>query len=268
MSAAIAAGMLAGGHPAVQFGTGDHLVVLPGLSLGNALPGGFTRRAYAWGFRGLADRYRVSIVQRPTGLPASVSTQDLADSYAEAIRSIGAAHIVGFSTGGMIAQQLVIRHPQIARTLTLVVSGPRLSEQGRTIVRRWLGLAENREWRVLRGDMASVAVDGGFAQWVARHTVGAVSGDPSPVDVADFVDTGKAVLAHDATAGLAALQVPTQLIAGTEDPFFDAREVRGTAAAIPNGALHLYDGSGHGVPKQHGSDLQRRIVRFTSAHQQ
>ena len=93
----------------------------------------------------------------------------MAADYAAVLeQEIGPSHLMGFSTGGEIAQYVAIDHPASVRSLILVVSACRLSEAGREICERWQALATRGRWRELRADMASVAVSGETNKRLAR----------------------------------------------------------------------------------------------------
>jgi pimeloyl-ACP methyl ester carboxylesterase len=53
--------------------------------------------------------------------PAEFSVVDLADDVTALLDPLGwqSAHVLGFSLGGMVAQELVLRHPERVRTLIL-----------------------------------------------------------------------------------------------------------------------------------------------------
>jgi pimeloyl-ACP methyl ester carboxylesterase len=84
--------------------------------------------AEAWQFQldGLADRYRLTAYDNRgmgrTPLPAEpFSVATMADDAATLLRALDvpAAHVAGFSGGSVIAQELVLRHPGLVRSLVL-----------------------------------------------------------------------------------------------------------------------------------------------------
>jgi pimeloyl-ACP methyl ester carboxylesterase len=259
---AATAGVLADRFPYVRFGSGPRtIVILPGMALDNTPHGGLTARAYARGFARLAAGHTVYIVNRGRGLADGAQTRDIAADYARFLGDLGPFSVVGLSTGGMIAQYLALDHPDLVDRLVLVVAGSRIAPAGREILQRWRSLATEQRWRDLRGDLATAVVDGRFAQRLAG-AVGALTGGkpPAGTDVADFLTTVDADLAHDATTDLAGLSRPTMVIGGAVDPFFPAESLHLTAAAIPGATLRVHDGVGHGLPKRHGRLLQEQIL--------
>ena len=67
---------------------------------------------------------------------------------------------------------------------------------------------------------------------------------------------------HDTTGRLNEISAPTLIIGGTEDPFFSESILRETAEKIPDGTLYVYDGVGHGVPKERKRRYENDTLRF------
>ncbi|WRH64423.1 MAG: alpha/beta hydrolase [Fuscovulum sp.] len=75
---------------------------------------------------------REVILYDPRGCASSTGTpraliEDMADDAAQVIRALGLAQVdvLGFSLGGMIAQDLTLRHPGLVRRLMLLGTQPR-----------------------------------------------------------------------------------------------------------------------------------------------
>jgi pimeloyl-ACP methyl ester carboxylesterase len=249
----------------VRIGRGPHpLLVVPGLALVDDPPSGLALSAYARGFRLLAADHTVYIVSRPRGLPAGAGTRDLAAAYAPLVRDElgGRVRLLGFSTGGLIAQHLALDHPDLVERVALVVTGTRLSPIGRDICTDWLASAAAGRWRELHGSLAAVAVDGRAAQWLARALLSRTGRTPTEQEAADFVTTVSADLAHDTRDALRGLRVPALVLGGARDPFFPGPVLQETAAAIPTSVLRVFPDRGHGVPKHCARRMQEQIVGF------
>jgi pimeloyl-ACP methyl ester carboxylesterase len=252
--------------PYVRIGSGSKpLVVLTGLALDNQAPGRLLARTYGYGFRRLASEHTLYIVRRGRGLAARATGGDIAADHADALgAALGSFRLMGLSTGGLIAQHLALDHPRLVERLILVVSGAYLSNRGRDICRRWRDLAERRQWRRLRAELAAAAVDGPVKQRLAGAVTSVFAGGraPTPAEAADFRTLIDADLAHDTSERLAGLHVPTLVVGGSDDPFFPDLVLRATAAAIPDASLRVYPGVGHGLPKHHGRRLQDDVLAF------
>jgi len=263
-----AIGMLGGSFPYVLFGGGSEpLVVLPGLAFDNDAPTATQARLYGWSMRRLAAGRTVTVLRRPRGIASAstgeLGTADIADLYASVLgEQPGPVDVMGLSTGGLIAQHLALRHPELVRRLVLVVSGARMAEAGRQICQTWLVQVEQQDWRALRGGLLASAVDGRSAQRLAK-LLGGSSRPPDPRDVADFVATVRADLRHDTSAALPGMAVPTLVLGGRDDPFFPEPVLRATAALA--GATAAVHAGGHGVPKHHSRWLQDQVTAFLTS---
>jgi pimeloyl-ACP methyl ester carboxylesterase len=107
--------------------------------------------AEAWQFQldGLADRYRLTAYDNRgmgrTPLPAEpFSVATMADDAAALLRALDvpAAHVTGFSGGSVIAQELVLRHPGLVRSLVLASTWARPDAYFRAAAKFWRWLPE------------------------------------------------------------------------------------------------------------------------------
>jgi len=261
-----AVGMLGSRFPYLRFGEGPQpLILLPGLSFDNDSPSAAEARLYGWSMRRLAAGRTVTVLRRPRGIASassnSLDTADIADRYASVLTGEpGPVDVLGLSTGGLVAQQLALRHPALVRRLVLAVTGARIAEAGRRICQAWLVQSQRQDWRGVRGTLTASAVDGRTAQRLAR-LLGGSGRPPDPRDVADFEATVRADLRHDTSETLRGLTVPTLVLGGREDPFFPEPDLMATAAQIPDARLAIHAG-GHGVPKHHSGWLQEQVTAF------
>jgi len=221
------------------------------------------------GFGRFAKNYTVYVSNRRRGMPPGYTTRDMARDYARVIEDeLGPSHLMGFSTGGSMAQYVALDHPEALQSVVLVVSACRLSEEGREICERWQALAREGRWGELRADMASVAVSSETNKRLARAFI-KVFGRfvlKVPSDPQDFLTTLEADLGHDTTGRLGEISAPSLVIGGSEDPFFSEDLLRETAEKIPDATLHLYEGVGHGVPKERKRRYEEDALAFVGDH--
>src|SRR5262245_29070781 len=263
------AGLLLDEFPYIRIGNGPRpLLIIPGAEVNNAEPGFLTRQAMRAAFSRLARDHSVYIVHRKRGLPAAYSTTDMAADYARVLRAITpsgtAAQVIGFSTGGLIAQHLAVQSPELIERLVLVVTGVRLSPQGRGLVERWRALAEAQQWIELTTAMSEILLTGETSKRLLRgfmRLFGRLLVSP-PEHPQDFLATMNADLAHDTSALLPTLRMPTLVLAGDLDPFFPAPLLQETADLIPNAALIVYAGAGHGLTKTHKRRFEDDVLAF------
>jgi len=84
----------------------------------------------------------------------------------------------------------------------------------------------------------------------------------APSDPSDFLTTLEADLGHDTTGRLAEISAPTLILGGSEDPFYSEGLLRETAEGIPNAILRVYEGVGHGVPKERKRQYENDVLAF------
>ena len=190
------------------------------------------------------------------GAPYTVA--DMADDAAGLLDFLGvdAAHVVGASMGGMIAQELAIRHRQRVLTLTSIMSTTGAEGKGAPTQEAMEALITpaptEREAhlehavqmaRVIIGDSPEFPFDEERARVRAAR---AYDRSFYPQGMANHL---MAVLSSpDRTAKLRELDIPALVIHGSNDPLVQPDGGEATAAAIPNAEHLVIEGMGHALP--------------------
>jgi pimeloyl-ACP methyl ester carboxylesterase len=202
-----------------------------------------------------------------------------ADLVADAARvldghELPAAHVVGVSAGGALAQVLAIDHPERVRSLVLISTSSVLGDD-----RAPLPGPSNELMRFFEMPRPDVADrDAAVEHLVAYQRV--LAGGRRPFDeryARDLVrrDMSRArsypsAQNHEqidgATPGgrLADISAPTLVVHGTADPMFPPEHGEALAAAIPGARLLLIDGAGHGVEPTDWETLAGAIAGHTA----
>ncbi|MEP7299150.1 MAG: alpha/beta hydrolase [Burkholderiales bacterium] len=188
--------------------------------------------------------------------PYTVAT--MADDTAGLLDAMGlsSAHICGASMGGMIAQQLAVRHPLRVRSLTLIMTS--------SGARRLPGPSLR-----VRSALISRPKDSKNVQSVIEHYVKLYKliGSPGyPVDDAYLNErlgesvrrsyrprgTARQMVAiaadGDRSPLLGSIKIPTQIIHGADDPLVPVPAGRDLAAKIGGARIDVIDGMGHDLP--------------------
>jgi len=144
--------MFLGKFPYARFGDGpENLVILPGITLQNESPSRLDAWTYRLGFGRFARDRTVYVIKRRRGMLSHYTTRDMAADYARVMEEeLGPSHVMGFSTGGSIAQYVALDRPELVNNLILVVTASRMSEAGRETCERWrttgAGESSGRTW--------------------------------------------------------------------------------------------------------------------------
>jgi len=188
---------------------------------------------------------------------AAYTLDDMADDAVGLLDhlEIEAAHVVGASMGGMIAQTLAIRHPQRVLSVCSIMSttGDRTVGQARqeALAVLMTPVPQTRDAYIEFHINAFKAIgspgfqfDEEFLRWRAGATY-----DRS-VYPAGFRRQLAAIIASgDRTSKLGQISAPALVIHGSDDPLITVSGGEATARAIPGAELVVIQGMGHDLPK-------------------
>lgn len=205
-------------------------------------------------------------------LKSGYTLHDMADDALGLLSAlnIGAAHVIGASMGGMIAQIMAARAPRRVLSLTSIMSSSgRRSLPGPTRAARQALLRRPKR----SADRAQLI----------EHMVRTLRAIGSPayptpdrqlrqmMDVALRRNAGGAGTARqmmaiaasgDRVALLKTIACPTLVIHGAADPLVPLACGVDTAQTIPNAVLHVIEGMGHDLPPQ----LVERLLGLIDVH--
>ena len=198
----------------------------------------------------------------------------LSDMAADAVGlldhlGIAAAHVVGASMGGMIAQTIAIEHPDRVLTLTSIMSNTGNFEYGNARPEALAILMEpaatDRDAAIERGVRASKVIGSPehFDEESARKRA-AEAFDRSfyPVGI------GRQLIGIHASGSredaLRELTVPTLVIHGTDDPLVEVNGGERTAELIPDAELLLVEGMGHDLPPVFWGQVVEAVTRLAT----
>jgi pimeloyl-ACP methyl ester carboxylesterase len=205
--------------------------------------------------------------------PARYTLADMADDAAGLLErlELAPAHVVGASMGGMIAQTLAARRPELVRSLVSIMSNTGSRRSGQPS----LGI-----WSVLLRRAPSDR--DGFSEHMVRvfeaigspglprdlddiRTLAARSFDRDHDPAGPGRQLAAIIASGDRTAELRTIAAPTLVIHGSRDRLVAPSGGRATARAIPGAQLMVIPGMGHDLPRAAWPQILAAIAAHAAA---
>jgi pimeloyl-ACP methyl ester carboxylesterase len=204
-----------------------------------------------------------------TGADLVADAVGVLDAY-----GVPAAHVVGVSAGGALAQLLALGFPDRVLSLVLISTSPATPGE------RGLPSATARYTQFL----ATAEVDWSDQESVIEYLVDysrVLAGGERPFDeaavrelvrrdverarnIASSENHGVIAEGEVSSKPLSSIAVPTLVIHGTADPMFPAEHGQALAAEIPGARLLTLNGAGHGVERADWETIVRAIIGHTA----
>jgi len=268
-----------------EHGTGEPLLLVMGLG-GQlvAWPADWIQRWVDLGFRVIRfDDRDIGLSSKMPDLPPTLrrtvaaaasrklakSSYTISDMAADAVGlldylGIEAAHVVGVSMGGMIAQAMAIDQPPRVKSLTSIMSNTGDRRYGRvkaSLLRRLpKALARTPEEAIDKSVETFRLISGPhFDEDEVRHI--AELSLKRGFDPAGTARQAMAILASpDRTAGLRRVTAPTLVIHGLLDPLVMPSGGIATARAVPTSRLLMFPDMGHDLPRPRWDEIIDAIL--------
>jgi len=231
----------------MEAGAGDPLVLVMGFG-GDHLAWGLQIPVFAEKYRVIAfDNRGVGQTDAPD---QPYSTAMMADDTVGLMDALGIdrAHVCGVSMGGMIAQEIALRHPARVRTLQLHATLARPDAYMHALTDAWRHVrpkVEREEWLHTLGLWLFAPVTyterPQFVELVLQNALA----NPYPQSLVGFYRQGEAVRGHDTLDRLEQLRCPTLVSVADHDILVPPRFSHAIAQRVPGAELKIIAGAGH-----------------------
>jgi len=221
-------------------------------------------------------RHVITFDQR--GVGASTGTvpdtiESAADDAYAFITALGhtAIDVFSFSMGGMIAQDLVVKHPGLVRRLILTGTGPRggrdMDKVVRTtywdILRATLSRSDPKEFLFFNRDAEGKRAGKAFIRRLAERTLDR----DKPIGTKAFQTQLRAIqrFGRSTPSDLSAITQPTLIANGDNDRMVPSMLSADLHRRIAGSQLVIYPNSGHGGIFQYHEQFAPIAVKFLAA---
>ena len=195
------------------------------------------------------------------------STASMADDTAAVVRALGfdEVDLFGISLGGMISQQLLIRHPNLIRRAVLGCTqggGRTASKPNAKVLAKLARVVVQSEEAANRMSLSLALSE----EYLTRHPeieqrwLTLIRRWPIPRRA--FAAQLAAAATHRAARDLRHVSTPTLLISGNADVLIPPSNTRRLHQLLPNARIEWIVGAGHDFPTEAPEETTRLIAEF------
>lgn len=192
---------------------------------------------------------------------------DMADDAVGLLDALGIerAHVFGVSMGGMIAQELALRHPGRVKKLALGCTHSGIINC--TPSPKWV----TEIFKTLAGKSREQAVRESvpfnFSPWTQEHRRELIDEEiermiPNGQRAHAYENQVKAIYGFDAFDRLNQLDVPTLVLTGKDDALIPPENSRVLAERVPGARLIEFDRAGHLFFIEQADQVNRALIEF------
>lgn len=245
-------------------GSGEPLVLIHGLSM--ASDTWFNQVPI------LSQKYQVIVFDNrgvgQTDAPdEDYSTEMMADDIATLLQflNVDNAHILGFSMGGMIAQVVALKYPELVKSLILNATAAQLPAKAKYIVQHWLRMLNENvslETRVREG-LLWVYTDNFFENDEAVTAAVDLAGNqPHPLSKHGFAGQVAALMKYDMRSQISQISAPTLVLVGGDEILIPLECSEELTDKIPKSELVVLERGGHNCWMEFPELFNQAVMQF------
>ena len=237
---------------------GQPFVIIPGAALKSVM---LSAELIAAQYSSLAGDFNIYVFDRREDMPEGYSVYDMADDTAEAMDALGltGAVVYGVSQGGMTAQTIAVRRPELVEKLILCSTAPYVPEGAANVLSEWAECAENRDITGLMKAFAENVYSETYCEKY-RDVFAAFGQSLTDEELGRFARSIKNTGSFDIREQLGMIKCPVLVIAADMDRIFGI-ELSAEIAEQTGGELVICRGQSHAVYDE-DPEILHRIAGF------
>jgi len=249
------------------FGEGEPLLLIMGFGMSGA--GWIPSLPFFSGFKSIYfDNRGTGLSDKPEGI---YTVEAMADDASNVLKALGIAKakVFGVSMGGMIAQELTLRHPeQVSKVVlgctmaggpTAKMASPEILEELMT-AQKLMPTDANKAFDILLPVLMP-------AEFVAQHpeikqimVAGAKMTPPTPPETADRAFAG--IQTFNAYDRLGQIKCPVVIVHGDKDVLVLPENANVIKSRIPQAEMYIIPGAGHAFQAADPVGIHQKIVEW------
>ncbi|WP_404787893.1 alpha/beta fold hydrolase [Altericista sp. CCNU0014] len=245
-------------------GSGEPVVLIHGLSMDSST--WFNQVPV------LSQNYKVVVFDNrgvgQTDAPnKDYSTEMMADDAVALLKflNVDNAHILGFSMGGMIAQIIALKYPELVKSLLLNATATQFPAKAKHLIQTWLRMLNENvslETRIREGFLWGYTNE--FFEDDERVTasVNLAIDRPHLLSTRGFAGQVAALMKHDTRSQISHISVPTLVLIGEDDTFIPRKFSEELAARIPKAELVVLERGGHNCWIEFPGLFNQAVMQF------
>jgi pimeloyl-ACP methyl ester carboxylesterase len=220
----------------------------------------------------LSKKYQLLVfdnrgIARSSDPEGSFSTRDMAADTMALMEAVGIkkAHVLGYSMGGMIAQELALAYPGKINGLILVATDCGISMRIKarpeysSLFTEMIRLGTNEAKTAAAGCLFAKQTFESRPDIIQRYAEVSLR---FPAAQKTLERQWEAITRHEACGRLQNINAPTLVITGSEDVLIPAENSRVLAKRIPNARVRSIDGGGHLFVVEKAQQFNEAVLGF------
>jgi 3-oxoadipate enol-lactonase len=220
----------------------------------------------------LSQQYQVIVFDNrgvgQTDAPSEAySTEMMADDAAALLKflNVDNAHILGCSMGGMIAQSLALKYPELVKSLLLTATAAKLPARAKHLVQIWLRMFNENvslETRVREGFLWVYTNEFFEHDETVTTLVNLALANPHPQPIHGFAGQVAALMQHDMRSQINQISAPTLVLTGRDEILIPIEFSEELAAKILNAELVILERGGHNFCMEFSEPCNQAVMHF------